>query len=276
MSGLMEWQKYSDALQVISLGAGRQSSVMYLMAVAGEIKPMPDVAIFADTGNEPAHVYSQVQYLDQFSDVIPIEIVDNGNIYDDSQKALNGINPWGKGRWVGPPIFSDGGGPIRRKCTQQYKIKPKENKIRELLKVQGKQFVIDWRGHTTSEVHRAKPDKRNYYIVRWPLLELRMSDHDVMLWAEKRGHPRFEWSACLICPFRLREHDTAKKIQDRYPASWQLITDMDEQIRDMSQFNLERAHYFNADYLPMTEFVNQDRDNGQMALFDCDGGACGL
>lgn len=34
---------------VISLGAGVQSSTMALMATAGEIEPMPECAIFADT-----------------------------------------------------------------------------------------------------------------------------------------------------------------------------------------------------------------------------------
>jgi hypothetical protein len=40
-------------LHVISLGAGVQSTTMALMAAHGEITPMPDCAIFADTGAEP-------------------------------------------------------------------------------------------------------------------------------------------------------------------------------------------------------------------------------
>jgi hypothetical protein len=40
-------------LTVLSLGAGVQSSTMALMAAKGEIIPMPDCAIFADTGAEP-------------------------------------------------------------------------------------------------------------------------------------------------------------------------------------------------------------------------------
>ncbi len=38
---------------IISLGAGVQSSAMALMAAKGEITPMPDAAIFADTQSEP-------------------------------------------------------------------------------------------------------------------------------------------------------------------------------------------------------------------------------
>ena len=40
-------------LRVHSLGAGVQSTTLTLMAAHGEIGPMPDGAIFADTGWEP-------------------------------------------------------------------------------------------------------------------------------------------------------------------------------------------------------------------------------
>ena len=41
----------------LSLGAGVQSSTLALMAAQGEVKPMPDAAIFADTQAEPTKVY---------------------------------------------------------------------------------------------------------------------------------------------------------------------------------------------------------------------------
>ena len=43
-------------LNLISLGAGVQSSVMALMAARGELEPKVDGAIFADTGAEPDDV----------------------------------------------------------------------------------------------------------------------------------------------------------------------------------------------------------------------------
>ena len=48
-------------LTVISLGGGVQSSVIALMATEGLIKPMPDYAIFADTGWEPQGVYRHME-----------------------------------------------------------------------------------------------------------------------------------------------------------------------------------------------------------------------
>lgn len=53
----------STKLRILSLGAGVQSTTLALMAAHGEIGPMPDAAIFADTGNEPDAVYDHLQWL---------------------------------------------------------------------------------------------------------------------------------------------------------------------------------------------------------------------
>jgi len=50
---------------VISLGAGVQSSTMALMAAHGEIHPMPDCAVFADTQVEPQSVYRWLDWLEK-------------------------------------------------------------------------------------------------------------------------------------------------------------------------------------------------------------------
>ena len=50
-----------DPLRVISLGAGVQSSAMFLMACHGEIAGV-DAAIFADTQQEPASVRGCAAY----------------------------------------------------------------------------------------------------------------------------------------------------------------------------------------------------------------------
>ena len=52
-------------LTLLSLGAGVQSSTLALMAACGEISPMPDGAIFADTQSEPAAVYTYLDWLER-------------------------------------------------------------------------------------------------------------------------------------------------------------------------------------------------------------------
>lgn len=63
----------SIRLRVLSLGAGVQSTTLALMAAHGEIGPMPDCAIFADTGWEPAAVYEHLAWL-RSPNVLPFPV----------------------------------------------------------------------------------------------------------------------------------------------------------------------------------------------------------
>ena len=114
-------------IRIISLGAGVQSTVMALMASKGEIKPMPDCAIFADTGYEPDGVYEHLDWLEKQLP-FPTYRVAQGNIKDDIHNgAKNGE------RFVAMPFFTKEGGMGMRQCTAEYKILPLRNKTRELL-----------------------------------------------------------------------------------------------------------------------------------------------
>lgn len=71
------------ALRVLSLGAGVQSTTLALVAAHGEITPMLDCAVFADTGEEPAGVYRHLAWL-QSEDLLPfpIHVVRTGPLGD--------------------------------------------------------------------------------------------------------------------------------------------------------------------------------------------------
>jgi hypothetical protein len=74
-----------------------QSTTLALMAAHGEIGPMPDLAIFADTGWEPARVYEHLDWLSS-PDVLPFPIhtVSAGNIRDGlmrGARATLGFDP---------------------------------------------------------------------------------------------------------------------------------------------------------------------------------------
>ena len=88
-------------LQVLSLGAGVQSTVMALMADQGyEGFQKPDFAIFADTGWEPKAVYEHLAWLEkQLS--FPVIRVTSGNIRED---ILRGVNPEGR-RFIDIPVY---------------------------------------------------------------------------------------------------------------------------------------------------------------------------
>src|SRR6516164_655676 len=109
-------------LHIISLGAGVQSTTLALMAAAGEIKPMPDCAIFADTGWEPKAVY---EHLEQLEKALPFPVyrVSAGNLRNDAIKG--GSKQAGERLAAVPWFILNPNGSIgigRRECTGHYKL----------------------------------------------------------------------------------------------------------------------------------------------------------
>ena len=64
---------------ILSLGAGVQSSCLALMCSQGEVTPMPNFAIFADTQDEPRSVYEWLSELKKLCN-FPIYTVTAGSL----------------------------------------------------------------------------------------------------------------------------------------------------------------------------------------------------
>lgn len=75
-------------LNILSLGAGVQSTCVLLMSIKG-LLPKIDYCVFADTGFEPPNVYTHFQWLKKFSE-------DNRNTSIGCPKGENtrGIFSW--------------------------------------------------------------------------------------------------------------------------------------------------------------------------------------
>jgi hypothetical protein len=190
-------------LRVISLGAGVQSTTMALMAAHGEITPMPDCAIFADTGWEPKAVYKHLEKLER---ALPFRVwtVRGGNIRQDAmahaskQAARFAAIPW----FIRNRDGSEGMG--RRQCTKEYKLRPIQRKVVDLLGGRPRCGAEMWIGISTNEAMRMKPSRVQYIVNRWPLIEMRMNRGDCKAWLARHGWaaPR---SACIGCPFHSDE-----------------------------------------------------------------------
>ena len=159
-------------LRVLSLGAGVQSSTVLFKMLDQEIKPA-DIAIFADTGNEPKEVYVWLDYLkDLMKDKIDFYVVRNeentGHIIDDYKSA--------SGRHSLIPLHikrADGTTSINmRTCTSEYKIKPLQRKVKEILggSLRGRcvEMVM---GISYDEIQRAKIPSNKWQINCYPLVE---------------------------------------------------------------------------------------------------------
>ncbi|RMI10456.1 hypothetical protein U8C41_25715 [Sinorhizobium meliloti] len=269
-------------LRVLSMGAGVQSTTLALMAAHGEIGPMPDCAIFADTGAEPAAVYEQVEWL-QSGNVLPfpIHIVSAGSLKKEIEEASAGLN----GMSARPPFFvkSNKGrlGQVNRQCTQDYKIDPIRRKQRELLGYQPRRRIPDaqvevWIGISTDEVVRAGASWENWSANRYPLLEQRMSRRDCEAWLVKHGYPVPAKSACTFCPYR--SDVEWRLLRDNDPAAFADAVAIDDLIRGMHKHGKIRGELFiHRTGKPLSEVdlsTAEERGQGDL-LMVCEAG-CGL
>lgn len=224
-------------LNILSLGAGVQSTTLALMACDGTL-PGLDAAIFADTGWEPKAVYRQVSQLEDVlsnaSTPIPLYRVSRGNLrtntVDPTQRFVS--VPW----FIRNPNGSDGMG--RRQCTSEYKLAAIMRETRRLLgakppdyrRVPRGHVATQWIGFSTDEIHRVKDKPANFYTTpRYPLLELGMSRKDCRRWLDQRGWGHTVKSACIGCP--LHGNAAWRDLRDNHPDEWADAVEFDRQIR---------------------------------------------
>ncbi len=270
----------NTSLRYISLGAGVQSSVMALMASRGEIGPMPDCAIFADTQWEPAGIYEHLDWLEKQL-AFPVYRVTYGNIREMSLDTLNGK------RAPSMPVFLDtiNGGISGRQCTADYKIEPVYKKVKELMGYKNRErlskdtVVESWMGISRDEIQRMKDSKRWWVSNRYPLIEIGVTRHECLLWFEDHYPGRtLARSACIGCPYRSDREWRNMKDQD--PVSWADAVKFDHAMRngDRYAFGMKGAPYLHQSKTPLDEVdLSTEQDRGQLDMFgeECEG-MCGV
>ena len=247
-------------LTVISLGGGVQSSVVSLMAAEGLIKPMPDFAVFADTGWEPEAVYRHIDWLAEQLP-FPIEHIGKRSIRED---ILAGTNSTGQ-QFTSIPAFvrSFNGKPaiVRRQCTREYKLSPIEEELRYLLglgfgqRVPDEMFVELWIGISVDEAIRMKPSRQKWIVNRWPLIDLGLSRSDCIDWFIERYPDRtLPRSACIGCPYHT---DAEWAHMQRYdPKSWADAISVDNALRSTTRAKRFGGEmYLHSSMRPLGEIV---------------------
>lgn len=251
-------------LNVISLGAGVQSTTMALMAAHGEITPMPDCAIFADTGWEPKAVYDHLRWL-MSPNVLPfpVHIVSAGSLREKVLSEGFSDVPW---------FTSEGMG--RRQCTKVFKLYPIRDKAKELCGVShGRELsagaISMWIGISTNEAVRMKPSTVQYIENRWPLIEKRMNRWDCVQWLWRFYETKAPSSACTGCPFlsdeERRQHTPTEHADNVY---------VDAEIRNRRPV----PQYMHRSLKPLSEVdLSTAEDRGQINMFgnECEG-MCGV
>jgi hypothetical protein len=252
---------------------------MALMASRGDILPIPDCAIFADTQFEPLEVYEHLDWLETQLP-FPVYRVTRGNLRADAE---NGVNATGQ-RFASIPFFTGDGGMARRQCTKEYKIQPIRKKIREVLGLRPRQrapkgtIVYQWIGISVDEAIRMKPSKDKWIKNVWPLIDAGFSRQDCLRWFQ-RHYPgrRLAKSACIACPYRSDASWREMKMND--PVSFAEAIKFDRKIRDSAQMIKLTQEFFvhrSKQPLDQVDFRNLE-DRGQLNMFgnECEG-MCGV
>ena len=275
-------------LRILSLGAGVQSSTMALMANEGAFGPLPDYAIFADTGWEPKKVYEHLEWLKTQLDY-PVIICKNhlksGSIKED---IINEISKE-KG-FLHIPFFAKntdtgkiGIGP--RQCTRNYKITPINRRIRHLIGLRDRQrfprsiWVEVWVGISTDEAMRMKPSREKWIKNIWPLIDKNMSRQACLDWYDGKNYRTPAKSSCIGCPY----HDNTlwNEIKKESPEEFEEACKIDDLMRhSANNKNIERYLHRRAEPLRSIDFdklLQKKKKDDQLDLFnnECEG-MCGV
>jgi len=252
-------------LRILSLGAGVQSTAIFLMSIKG-LLPKPHLAIFADTGWETMKTYQHLEWLEQMgkehgTPIVRVEGTKNGMNLRESA-----IDSYGFVKMPTHSVGCNGKSIGRRECTYDFKIQPIKRKLRELLGLHKGQrapqgAVEQWIGISMDELRRTKtyrPDRMSN--MRFPLIEwIQMNRQQCIQWID-RNFPNHvpPKSSCIGCPYHT-DHD------------WRLLTLeefsdaclVDDAIRrDTRQ---KRKAYLHFSCIPLADV---DFTDNQMRLFD--------
>lgn len=284
-------------LKVLSLGAGVQSTTLYLMSLRQdepEFVPVFDFVIFADTQEEPRAVYEHLEWLKSLGGS-PILIGTAGKLGDD---LISGVNMAGQ-RFASIPSYTkaegdEREGQTRRQCTKEYKTDVIERIIRRTvlgLEPRGrmpKDVMIDqYMGLSFDEPRRIIRVKERYQGIRWatphfPLFDLEMSRQGCLHYlqgaAPGRKVPR---SACVFCPFH--DNNEWRQIRDTDPEGWARVVEIDEAIRlpdARCVKGMQKPMYLHRSCLPLRQApIDTPESRGEQYVFgfasECEG-MCGV
>jgi len=276
--------------RVISLGAGVQSTALYIASARGDIE-RASYGVFADTQAEPPWVYECLSLLsERYGHVIPIYMATAGSLLEDIQ---NGVNSTGQYFSVVPFWVSAKDGTRaglgrrlgRRQCTREYKIEVVKQEIRNRLGLRKRQHaagryrVEQWIGISLDEAHRAKPSQESWITNRWPLLhDLPMRRNDCLRYIEAAGFPVPGKSACIFCPFRRPIEYARWRVE--HPELFEQACQVDDLIRTKGTTASEQQ-FISQLGTPLRELPSirelDGRDDAQLDLFgnECEG-MCGV
>ena len=271
-------------IHILNLGAGVQSTALFLMSLDGDLDIVYDAAIFADTGDEPESVYVHLDWLKSLEGGTPLIVRSAGCLGDD---IINNLHDPDK-RVASIPAFTldenANKGILMRQCTAEYKIQVVEKAIRrdvlglaprkripkdvELTQHMG--FSYDEAGRAARA--RGRFEMRGWSKVRFPLIEDEMTRHNCVVYLEGRVPHHVPRSACVFCPYKSNREWLKLKTHD--PVGFERACEVDDSLRKGSNPLLDSKLFLHKTRKPLRD-CKLDEDQLDLFGMECEGG-CGL
>lgn len=258
-------------LKVLSLGWGVQSWTIAAMVALGEMEPV-HAAIHADTYWEKAQTYEFIRAWKPWLRHHGVRVVTVG----DRSQAVEKVNT----QWTDIPAFtatpSENGGMLRRQCTQRWKIEPIRRWLRDELKKAGTKkgtaAVESWQGISLDEFTRMRISDVRWIVNRYPLVDMRMTRQDCIIWLNRHNLPAPPKSACVFCPFQNLQ--AWRELKRAGGSDWHTAVDIDTAIRHVRPpYDL----FVHPSRTPLEKAVSIPEDSGMLQanlLDECDSGYC--
>jgi hypothetical protein len=275
----------------LNLGAGVQSTAIYLMAMDGEVEPF-EAAIFADVQEEPDDVYSHLAWIESLGGP-PVIRVTAGRLGDalEAGSDARGNRRTDGGHYISIPAYqlnpaTGGKGLTQRQCTSDFKVRPIEMAIRRMCGVdKGRMIpkdiiVTQYMGLSYDEPKRVIRVKQRFlskpknWKVEFPLWDMEMTRQDCVDYLKGKVPHETPRSACVFCPFKTDEEWRHLKSTDK--KGWERAVHVDSVCRTGT--GLDSNRYVHKSCVPLDEVDLRPADErvGQKHLFsgfqdECEG-----
>ena len=274
------------ALRVISLGWGVQSWALAAMSALG-VLPHVDYCIHSDTTYERAETYAFADKWRPWLIAHGIQVM----TVKSTDRALDIV-----GRpYTLMPLYTDGGGQLKRQCTSRWKIEPARKRVRSELKrrkVEQYPGAVDmWLGITLDEALRSKPSRVGYIRHSYPFVNMsevedrqlrpyqwmddgkRWTRLDVINWLHSVGLDVPVKSSCVQCPYH--SASAWRELRDAGNGNWQRAIALDEAVRGKRR-SAGLDSYLTPQRVPLVDMdLSNQEDAGQLDMFEtqeCEGG----
>jgi hypothetical protein len=248
----------------------------------GDITPGIDVAVFADTVEEPAAVYRHLDWLRSLNGP-PILVRSIGSRLGDD--LLRGQNST-RHRFASIPAYTAAregvqSGIVRRQCTHEYKARVIERHIRrEVLGLEPGQRIpkgvhvkqafgisVDEKSRA-SRIHERWVMGEDPFEPAFPLLDRRMTRAGCIASLRQNVPHEVPRSACVFCPFKSNRE--WRHLRDTDHQGWARAIEIDDALRipgNVVNRGLDQELYVHRDCVPLRS-VDLDGAGRRQLLLD--------